>query len=97
MFSLGIQVTYDMGMPSGQRVVKVSVLCNDCQVPKYEPLQPSGNYGIVMPVYLAGGGDGFKMFSSITEYTFLGKESYTLTLRFALTIILGLFLHKKHS
>lgn len=57
----GFQIEYDLTKPSGQRVKKVSVLCTECRVPHYEPLDPKKVYKIVMPAYLVDGGDGFSM------------------------------------
>lgn len=39
----------------------MSLLCNKCRVPKYEPLDPEREYKLVMPWYIADGGDGFSM------------------------------------
>ncbi|XP_075963682.1 snake venom 5'-nucleotidase-like [Anarhichas minor] len=57
----GIHVQYDLSKPVNQRVASVSVLCTECRVPKYEPLDPEKNYTVVMPSYMVGGGDGFTM------------------------------------
>ncbi|XP_037098402.1 5'-nucleotidase [Syngnathus acus] len=58
----GIHVVYDLSKPVNQRVVSLSVLCTQCRVPKYEPLDLEKTYTVVMPSYLVGGGDGFAMF-----------------------------------
>ncbi|XP_054469252.1 snake venom 5'-nucleotidase-like [Anoplopoma fimbria] len=57
----GIKVQYDLSKPVDQRVVSVSTLCTECRVPKYEPLDPEKKYTVVMPSYMAGGGDGYTM------------------------------------
>ncbi|XP_027459238.2 5'-nucleotidase [Zalophus californianus] len=57
----GIQVVYDLSRKPGNRVVKLDVLCTQCQVPSYEPLQMDKTYKVVLPSFLANGGDGFQM------------------------------------
>lgn len=58
---VGFQIEYDLSKPSGERLVKASVLCTECRVPHYEPLDPKKVYRLVMPSYLVDGGDGFSM------------------------------------
>lgn len=41
--------------------MSLSMLCTDCRVPKYEPLDPEKTYTVVMPSYIVGGGDGYAM------------------------------------
>ncbi|XP_072037102.1 snake venom 5'-nucleotidase-like [Amphiura filiformis] len=57
----GIQVVYDLSRPDLQRVQSVSVLCTDCQIPQYEPLELDKMYRILMPSFLANGGDSYDM------------------------------------
>ncbi|XP_073339299.1 snake venom 5'-nucleotidase-like [Pagrus major] len=57
----GIHVEYDLSKPVNQRVVSLSVLCTECRVPKYEPLDLEKTYTVVMPSFMVGGGDGFTM------------------------------------
>ncbi|XP_033966962.1 5'-nucleotidase [Pseudochaenichthys georgianus] len=57
----GIHVQYDLSKPVNQRVVSLSMLCTECRVPKYEPVDPEKTYTVVMPSYIVGGGDGFTM------------------------------------
>ncbi|XP_018518998.1 snake venom 5'-nucleotidase [Lates calcarifer] len=57
----GIHVQYDISRPVNQRVVSLSMLCTECRVPKYEPLDLEKTYTVVMPSYIVGGGDGFTM------------------------------------
>ncbi|XP_051942706.1 5'-nucleotidase [Hippocampus zosterae] len=58
----GIHVEYDLSKPVNQRVASLSVLCTQCRVPKYEPLDLEKTYTVVMPSYLVSGGDGYSMF-----------------------------------
>uniref|UniRef100_A0A8C9ZTL8 5'-nucleotidase n=1 Tax=Sander lucioperca TaxID=283035 RepID=A0A8C9ZTL8_SANLU len=57
----GIHIQYDLSKPVNQRVVSLSMLCTECRVPKYEPLDLEKTYTVVMPSYMVGGGDGFTM------------------------------------
>ncbi|XP_036405966.1 snake venom 5'-nucleotidase-like [Megalops cyprinoides] len=57
----GIQVELDVSQPVGQRVTHISLLCTQCRVPHYEPLDPNRIYKLVLPSYLVDGGDGFSM------------------------------------
>lgn len=52
---------YDLSKPVNQRVASLSLLCTECRVPKYEPLDPQKTYTVVMPSYMVGGGDNFTM------------------------------------
>ena len=50
-----------MSRPPGERARSISVLCTNCRVPVYEPLDNSRLYKVVLPSYLVEGGDGFSM------------------------------------
>ncbi|XP_005073717.1 5'-nucleotidase [Mesocricetus auratus] len=57
----GIHVVYDLTRKPGNRVVQLDVLCTKCRVPSYEPLEMDKVYKVILPNYLANGGDGFQM------------------------------------
>uniref|UniRef100_A0A672ZAK6 5'-nucleotidase n=1 Tax=Sphaeramia orbicularis TaxID=375764 RepID=A0A672ZAK6_9TELE len=57
----GFQVEFDLSKPPGHRVKTLKILCVDCRVPRYEPVQDQTVYKIVLPSYLVIGGDGFTM------------------------------------
>nr|XP_056712167.1 5'-nucleotidase [Euleptes europaea] len=57
----GIHVVYDLSQRPGSRVVSLEVLCTECRVPVYEPLQMEKTYKVLLPSFLAGGGDGYYM------------------------------------
>ncbi|EDV95400.1 apyrase isoform X2 [Drosophila grimshawi] len=63
----GLKVTYDYTKPVNSRVVDVKARCADCNVPIYEPLEPTKVYRIVTPDFLQGGGDGFSMLTGGTD------------------------------
>ena len=54
-------MTYDLSRNPGDRVVKLDVLCTQCRVPSYEPLRTDEVYKVILPSFLASGGDGFRM------------------------------------
>ncbi|XP_067675672.1 snake venom 5'-nucleotidase-like [Haliotis asinina] len=55
----GMKIVYDMAMPVGQRVIEVKVRCTNCSVPQYVDLNDSEIYKIIMPSFIANGGDGY--------------------------------------
>uniref|UniRef100_A0A8C2J1W7 5'-nucleotidase n=1 Tax=Cyprinus carpio TaxID=7962 RepID=A0A8C2J1W7_CYPCA len=57
----GILVVYDLSKSPGNRVKSVNMLCTECRVPRYEPLNPKKVYKVVLPSYLVDGGDGYSM------------------------------------
>uniref|UniRef100_A0A672K2Y9 5'-nucleotidase n=1 Tax=Sinocyclocheilus grahami TaxID=75366 RepID=A0A672K2Y9_SINGR len=57
----GFQLVYDLSKPPGNRVKSVNVLCTECRVPRYEPLNSKKVYKVVLPSYLVDGGDGYSM------------------------------------
>ncbi|XP_016062807.1 PREDICTED: 5'-nucleotidase [Miniopterus natalensis] len=57
----GIHVVYDLSRKPWDRVVKLDVLCTRCRVPSYEPLRMDEVYKVVLPNFLANGGDGYQM------------------------------------
>ncbi|CAH1800913.1 unnamed protein product [Owenia fusiformis] len=57
----GIEIVYDVGKPVGKRVVSIKVTCADCLVPALETLDLTKHYKVVMPDYVANGGDGYSM------------------------------------
>nr|XP_054348864.1 5'-nucleotidase isoform X2 [Pongo pygmaeus] len=57
----GIHVVYDLSRKPGDRVVKLDVLCTKCRVPSYDPLKMDEVYKVILPNFLANGGDGFQM------------------------------------
>jgi 5'-nucleotidase len=54
-------VEYDLNKPNGKRVTKALARCGECRVPIYEPVDPKNSYYVIMPVFVANGGDDFKM------------------------------------
>ncbi len=54
-------MVYDISKSPGNRVKSMNVLCTECRVPRYEPLNPKKVYKVVLPSYLVDGGDGFSM------------------------------------
>lgn len=57
----GIHVEYDLSLLVWERVTALSLRCYQCCVPRYEPLDPDILYKLVLPSYIADGGDGFTM------------------------------------
>ncbi|XP_035669097.1 snake venom 5'-nucleotidase-like [Branchiostoma floridae] len=58
----GLRVVYDKTKDPGHRVVRVEARCSTgCLIPEYRPLDPAASYKIIMPTFLANGGDGYNM------------------------------------
>lgn len=63
----GMKVVYDLKKPSHQRVKSVHVRCGECTRPIYEVLNKTKEYKILMPAFLASGGDGYDMFTELPQ------------------------------
>uniref|UniRef100_A0A194APR8 Snake venom 5'-nucleotidase n=1 Tax=Sistrurus tergeminus TaxID=8757 RepID=A0A194APR8_SISTE len=57
----GIKVVYDLSRKPGSRVLSLNVLCTECRVPTYVPLEKEKTYKLLLPSFLAAGGDGYHM------------------------------------
>ncbi|XP_052859943.1 apyrase-like [Anopheles cruzii] len=68
----GLRVVYNVTNPIGDRVLSLDVLCHDCAVPRYEPVEPFRKYRVITNSFLAGGGDGFTMFERYGQQRVLG-------------------------
>ncbi|XP_078504286.1 5'-nucleotidase [Lissotriton helveticus] len=62
----GIRIVYDLTRKPGNRVVTIAALCTECRVPVYRPLEADKVYKVILPSYIAGGGDGFGMIKNET-------------------------------
>lgn len=58
----GLRVVYNVMNKPGQRVESVEVLCQKCEIPKYEKLDINEEYGIIIDSYNYGGGCQFDMY-----------------------------------
>ena len=61
--SSGLKIVYDVKRELNNRIVSLDVLCRVCvyDIPRYEPVVDENYYRVVMPDFLARGGDGFTM------------------------------------
>ncbi|XP_070568327.1 snake venom 5'-nucleotidase-like [Ptychodera flava] len=57
----GLRVVFDLNKPEGERVVKALAKCTNCSVPEFHPVQSDTVYTVVLPTFMAGGGDGYDM------------------------------------
>lgn len=57
----GFQVEFDLSKPPDHRVKTLNILCTNCRVPHYEPVQDQLLYKVVLPSFMVSGGDGFSM------------------------------------
>ena len=57
-----MKVDYDLnGEPNVDRVHSVEVLCTECRIPEYVPLDEDKLYRIIVPSFIGGGGDGYSV------------------------------------
>lgn len=57
----GLRVVINMENQANNRVVSIDALCRVCVVPRYEPIDAEKYYRVVLPSFLADGGDNFTM------------------------------------
>uniref|UniRef100_U5EW72 Apyrase n=1 Tax=Corethrella appendiculata TaxID=1370023 RepID=U5EW72_9DIPT len=61
----GLKVTYNVSKSFNEnRVVSVDVLCRRCRVPRYEKLNLTEIYRLIVPNWIGGGGNNFTMFGN---------------------------------
>jgi 2',3'-cyclic-nucleotide 2'-phosphodiesterase (5'-nucleotidase family) len=72
----GVKVIIDMKKPAFSRIVKLDLLCRICidDIPRYEPVDDEKFYRVVMPSFLAGGGDDFSMIREGARNTIIGPK-----------------------
>ncbi|XP_049267420.1 snake venom 5'-nucleotidase-like [Rhipicephalus sanguineus] len=63
----GVRVVYNLTMPPNSRVVSVHILCTNCTVPVYKPLEECEVYRVVTTDFVARGGDGFQKAKNVTD------------------------------
>lgn len=61
----GMRVIFDLKEPPNKRVKKVSLRCGNCLYPEFFALNQTKIYNILMPKFIANGGDGFFMFADL--------------------------------
>lgn len=59
----GIRYVGDRSKEIGSRMVSIEILCNECLVPVYEPIVLEKWYRLIVPSYIAEGGDGYEAIS----------------------------------
>lgn len=55
----GMRAVVNRTMPVGDRLQSMELLCQQCLVPKYEPVDLQKVYRVAMQSYLVTGGDDF--------------------------------------
>nr|CAD7201880.1 unnamed protein product [Timema douglasi] len=72
----GIHVTYNISLPAGSRVQELSILCDECDIPEYQPLNLTKWYRIAMASFLAEGGDDFGIIPQNRRNHNMGKDQW---------------------
>ncbi|XP_046406196.1 protein 5NUC-like [Ischnura elegans] len=57
----GLYVRYNMSRPIGNRTMEIKVRCSSCRTPVLNDLNPDEIYSVLMPSFLAEGGDGYRV------------------------------------
>lgn len=57
----GLKVVYNVSKPAGSRVVIAKARCWACDVPKYMKVEKKDIYKVIVPGFVANGGDGYSM------------------------------------
>lgn len=63
----GMNVVYDIENPPENRLSEIYIRCSNCEIPKYEPLNMTAAYNILMSSFLYYGGDGYVMFEELPK------------------------------
>lgn len=58
----GIRFVINYNRPRGKRVTSISVLCADCRIPHFQPLEMEKYYNVLVPSFILEGGDGHRYF-----------------------------------
>ncbi|XP_070394293.1 protein 5NUC-like isoform X2 [Dermacentor albipictus] len=59
LITAGLRVVYDVRRKPYERVVDAFILCADCRVPRFEPLEDARRYRVAAMSYIVRGGDNF--------------------------------------
>lgn len=68
----GIKVVYDLKQNPFNRIVDLKVLCQKCDIPRFEAINDEKYYRVILTDYLANGGDSFSMFPKYARNRFEG-------------------------
>jgi 5'-nucleotidase len=58
----GLRVVFNVTEPVNHRVVSVDVLCRNCEIPAYLPLNATQWYRMIVPAFIGAGGNGYVAF-----------------------------------
>ncbi|CAN8017586.1 unnamed protein product [Ixodes persulcatus] len=63
----GVRVVYNFTKPNTSRTETLEILCANCSIPRYEPVESKKTYKIVATSFIARGGDGFTFDTEVTK------------------------------
>uniref|UniRef100_A0A2A4K740 Protein 5NUC n=1 Tax=Heliothis virescens TaxID=7102 RepID=A0A2A4K740_HELVI len=70
----GMEVAYDLAKPVGTRVVKARAICSNYGFYELQDVKDNYEYQVMMPTFLADGGDGYSMFANLPREKLLYNE-----------------------
>nr|ATU82509.1 venom 5' nucleotidase 2 [Lethocerus distinctifemur] len=73
----GIRVVYDIRKPPGSRIMSLKVICSECPNKEYRDINMDETYLVILPSFLADGGDGFTVLKEKAEHVAFIDDSDT--------------------
>lgn len=66
---------FDVSKAPGSRVRSLQILCTNCRVPRYRPVEDAEVYTVAVPEYLVSGGDGYAVIADEMIHHNSGERS----------------------
>lgn len=70
----GIKIVFDLKRQPYDRIVDLKVICQACDIPHYGPIDDNKFYRIIVPEFLAHGGDGYTMIPKYSRNSVTGPR-----------------------
>lgn len=71
-FLTGVRIVYNLRKPEGEQIDSILIRCQNCTIPKYEPLDMEKYYKLAVPSYLSSGGDKYIMLKENLKNLIIG-------------------------
>lgn len=69
-----VTIVYDLAKKPGSRVIDVNATCSNCGQSGQVKVEENYEYKVMMPSFLANGGDGYQMFENLPSETLKNNE-----------------------
>lgn len=67
-------MTFDISQPIGYRVIRLKLRCHYCEVPNYFDVDYTKSYRVLIPSFLAIGGDGYSIIQNNMKNRIIGED-----------------------